>query len=186
MKDAISWFNSNFAAVDMKNDVAGVDTMRHTFTLLMGLGMRESSGQYCCGRDASATNTSSESAEAGAWQTSYDSKSASAELPKLFEKYKADDSGCLLDVFDEGVTCSAANLKNWGTGVEGLAFQKLEKECPAFAAEYAAVMLRVSGGNKGHYGPLRTKAAEIRPECDDLLHDVQTIVEENPDLCSQL
>ncbi len=185
-KDALSWFNSNFNAVGMKNDVAGIDTMRHAFTLLTGLGMRESSGEHCCGRDASADNVASESAEAGLYQTSYDSKGASPELPKLFTKYKADTSGCLLDVFKEGVTCSAADLKNWGTGVDGLAFQKLEKDCPAFAAEYAAVMLRVSGGTKGHYGPLRTKAAEIRPECDEMLHQVQDVVQDNPALCADL
>jgi hypothetical protein len=186
VKDAISWFNSNFAAVNMKNDTAGVDTLRHAYTLLLGLGMRESSGEHCVGRDASATNTSSESAEAGAWQTSYDSKGASAELPKLFEKYKADDSGCLLDTFKEGVTCSASDWKNWGTGEQGLLFQQMEKECPAFAAEYAAVMLRVLGGNKGHYGPLRTKAAEIRPECDAMFHQVQDEVVAHPKVCDIL
>lgn len=186
VKDAISWFNSNFAAVNMTNEVAGVDTLRHAYTLLLGLGMRESSGEHCCGRDASATNTSSESAEAGAWQTSYDSRGASVELPKLFEKYKADDSGCLLDTFKEGVTCSDANWKNWGTGADGLLFQKMEKECPAFAAEYAAVMLRVLGGSKGHYGPLRTKAAEIRPECDAMFHAVQDEVTAHPAVCDVL
>lgn len=185
LKDALSWFNSNFNAVSMPNDVAGVDTLRHAYTLLIGLGMRESSGEHCVGRDTSATNTTADSAEAGAWQTSYDSRTASVELPKLFTKYKADTSGCLLDTFAEGVTCSAANWQNWGTG-DGMTFQKMEKECPAFAAEYAAVMLRVAGGSKGHYGPLRTKAAEIRPECDDLLHEVQKIVEQNPGLCASL
>ena len=49
-----------------------------------------------------------------------------------------------------------------------MGFQKVERGCPAFGAEYAAVMLRVDGGSKGHYGPLRTKAAEIRPECEGL------------------
>jgi len=148
--------------------------------------MRESSGEHCVGRDASATNTSSDSAEAGAWQTSYDSHTRSPELPKLFDKYRADTSGCLLSTFAEGVSCSASDWKNWGTGADGLAYQKLNKECPAFAAEYAAVMLRVNGGTKGHYGPLRTKAAEIRPECDEMLHEVQKVVEKNPGLCASL
>jgi hypothetical protein len=183
--DAISWFNSNYAAVSMTNDVAGVDTLRHAYTLLIGLGMRESSGEHCVGRDTSATNTTADSAEAGAWQTSYDSHGASTELPKLFSKYQADASGCLLSTFAAGVTCSAADWQNWGTGA-GYDFQKLEKECPAFAAEYAAVMLRVDGGSKGHYGPLRTKAAEIRPECDTMLHSVQKVVETNAGLCASL
>jgi hypothetical protein len=183
--DALSWYKSIFSGLSMKNDVAGVDTLRHAYTLLLGLGMRESSGEHCCGRDASATNTSADTAEAGAWQTSYNSHVFSPELPKLFAKYKADSSGCLLATFSAGVTCSADNWKNWGTG-DGFEFQKLEKECPAFAAEYAAVMLRVSGGSQGHYGPLRTRAAEVRPECDEMFHQVQTLVGQSPSACGSL
>lgn len=186
VKDAISWFNSNFAAVGMTNEVAGVDTLRHAYTLLLGLGMRESSGEHCVGRDASATNVSSESAEAGLFQTSYDSRSASPELPKLFEKYRNGNGVCHLETFAQGVTCSAADWKNWGTGADGLEFQKLEKECPAFATEYAAVMIRVAGGSKGHYGPLRKKDAEIRPECEQMFAEVQALVETSPAVCAEL
>lgn len=185
LTDALSWYKSVFDGLGMPNEKAGIDTLRHAYTLLIGLGMRESSGQHCVGRDASASNTDANSAEAGAWQTSYDSKGFSPELPKLFSAYQADASGCFLDVFSQGVTCSAADWKNWGTGT-GVTFQKLEKECPAFAAEYAAVMLRVSGGSKGHYGPLRTKAAEVRPECDEMLKGVQGLVIENPQVCNTL
>lgn len=183
-KDALSWFRSNFTALGMSN-TGGLDTLRHVYTLLLGLGMRESSGEHCVGRDASATNTSADSAEAGAWQTSYDSRSASAELPKLFSKYRASSAGCFLDVFREGVSCSTADWKNWGSG-DGVDFQRIEKACPAFAAEYAAVMLRVQGGKSGHYGPLRTKAAEIRPECDSMFKQVQDYVEKNPSVCDSL
>ena len=42
----------------MRNDVSGTDTLRHLFVLMIGLGMRESSGRYCEGRDQSASNTS--------------------------------------------------------------------------------------------------------------------------------
>jgi hypothetical protein len=184
--DALAWYATDFAALGMSNDAAGIDTLRHTYTLLLGLGMRESSGEHCCGRDASATNTTSDSAEAGAWQTSYDSHSASTELPKLFAKYRASTAGCYLGTFEVGVSCSAANWQDWGTGVDGLDFQRLEKSCPAFAAEYAAVMLRVQGGRLGHYGPLRSKAAEIRPECDAMLQKVQATVQANPGMCAGL
>ena len=47
-------------------------------------------------------------------------------------------------------------------------------------------MLRVSGGTAGHYGPLRTKSAEIRPECDAMFQDVQTIVRQTPSVCASL
>jgi hypothetical protein len=184
-RDALAWYSAEFAALNLSNAVAGLDTFRHTYTLLVGLGMRESSGEHCTGRDTSATNTTSDSAEAGAWQTSYDSHTASPELPTLFSAYRSSTDGCFSTTYAEGVTCSTANWQNWGTG-DGLVFQRLEKECPGFAADYAAVMLRVQGGSLGHYGPLRTKAAEIRPECDLMLQGVQGIVAAHPEVCSVL
>ena len=185
-RDALAWYDAEFTALNFSNATAGLDTFRHTYTLLIGLGMRESSGEHCTGRDTSATNTTSDSAEAGAWQTSYDSRGSSPELPILFNRYRTSTAGCFLSSYAEGVTCTAANWQNWGTGADGLLFQRLEKECPGFAAEYAAVMLRVQGGSSGHYGPLRTKAAELRPECDAMLQGVQAIVAAHPEVCSIL
>ena len=184
-RDALAWYTTEFAALNMSNAVAGLDTFRHTYTLLIGLGMRESSGEHCTGRDTSATNTTADSAEAGAWQTSYDSRGSSPELPILFAQYQASTRGCFLSAYAEGVTCTAANWQNWGSG-NGAVFQQLEKDCPGFAAEYAAVMLRVQGGSLGHYGPLRTKAAELRPECDTMLRGVQAIVAAHPEVCGVL
>jgi hypothetical protein len=184
--DALSWYNSNFAALGMSNDVAGVVTMRHVYTLLIGLGMRESSGEHCCGRDTTATNTSSSAAEAGAWQTSYDSHSYSSELDKRFALYRTSSPKCLLEAFKDGVSCSTTDWEIWGTGTDGRDFQKISKECPVFSAEYAAMMLRLSGGSVGHYGPLRRKDAELRPECDQMLQKVQTLVESSPGVCALL
>lgn len=184
-KDALSWYESNFTAAGMSNATSGRSTLRHTYTLLLSLGMQESSGKHCVGRDTSASNTSASTAEAGAWQTSYDSRSASPELPKLFAKYRASRDGCLLDRFKQGVTCSSSSWANSGTG-DGAAFQSLEKECPSFAAEYAAVMLRVAGGRTGHYGPLRTKAAEIAPECDAMFAKIERAVLDTPAVCDDL
>lgn len=183
--DALSWYNSNFNALGMKNDKEGLNTIRHSFALLIGLGMRESSGKYCTGRDASATNIRSQSAEAGLFQTSYDSRGTDPELPLMYSRFKKDGKSCFLEVFKEGASCKSSDLKNWGTG-EGVVYQKLNKECPVFAAQYAAIMLRTLGGTKGHYGPLRTKAAEIKLECNDMLLSVQKVLEANPNLCNSL
>jgi hypothetical protein len=62
--DALSWYNSNFKGIGLTNE-GGPDTLRDLYLLALGLGMRESSGQYCEGRDTSATNTDSATAEAG-------------------------------------------------------------------------------------------------------------------------
>jgi hypothetical protein len=171
-RDALAWYGEEFAALGMRNDIFGVDTLRHLFVLLIGLGMRESSGRYCEGRDRSASNTTAETAEAGLFQTSFNAREASPELPKLFARYSAYPSG-FRDAFREGVRCAASNWRNYGSG-PGVQFQRLSKECPAFAAEFAAVGLRT---DCMHWGPIKAKAVEIRPECDAMLKQIQCLMD---------
>ena len=166
-KDALAWYAQIFQNAGMSNEAAGVNTLRHLFVLLIGLGMRESSGRYCEGRDRSANNTGANTAEAGMFQVSFDARSASPLLPQLFQQYSANPSG-FVDVFKEGVKCTASDLQNFGTG-PGRDFQRLCKECPAFAAEFAAVGLR---NIRQHWGPIIKKAAEVRPEANLMLTQV--------------
>lgn len=158
-KDALSFYG------------ASGDALLNAYALLIGLGMRESSGQYCEGQDASAPgNRTGERAEAGLFQTSWDSRAHSKSLVEIFSKYKmASASKCDLSTFKLGVSASycasPSRAKNYGSG-DGLEFQKLSKHCPAFATEYAATMVRVG---RSHYGPLNNKAAEIRTDCKEML-----------------
>ena len=191
-RDALAHYKSEFARLGMKND-GGLETLRHVYTLLIGLGMRESSGRHCCGRDTSSQTASvaskAQTVEAGVMQTSYDSKASSSELPKIFAKYEGKgkyDPECLYSLFSDGVTCNATNWKYLGVGADGLEFQRQQKECPASSVEYAAVMMRKNGGTKGHYGPLRTKKAEVVPACDEMLKAVQSAVESNLTICGGL
>ena len=171
LRDALAHYRSQFIAHGMDNSGGGVDVLRHLFVLLTGLGMRESSGHYGEGRDASATNTSAYTAEAGLFQVSYNSHTASLLLDRLLRQYR--DRQDFLDIFKEGVSASPAGLANWGSG-DGAEFQRLTKACPAFAIEYAAVALRHL---RTHWGPINRKAAEIRKECDDLYLLVQNLVD---------
>jgi len=183
--DALTWYDSVFRSLGMPNDKDGIDTFRHAYTLLIGLGMRESSGKYCAGRDRSENFASADSAEAGVFQTSWGASRTNPTLPEMFGRYSADKSGCLLDVFRKGVTCGSWDAKNWGAETDvGFAWQKLTKACPAFSTEYAAVVIRTSGARKGEFGPLRNYAAEVRPECDSMLLQVQKLVQANPGACS--
>ncbi len=182
LKDVLSWYNSNFRKAGISNDTEGFQNYRHTFALQIGLGMRESSGQYCCGRDLNRDYAEHYEAEAGLFQASYGVRVVSPTLTRMYERYTKDESGCLLDVFSENVTCKAGNEKNWGNG-PGVAWQALTKRCPAFSAEYATVVMRNSGGTKGEFGPLRTKAAEINPACNDMLKTIQAYVETTPGAC---
>jgi len=122
--DALAWFATEFNDVGMDNSMAGGDVLRHLFVLLTGLGMRESSGRYCEGRDTSATNTTADTAEAGLFQVSYNSRRAYFLLEALFEQYKG--STDFADIFSDRVRCGPASWQNFGTG-EGRDFQALTK-----------------------------------------------------------
>jgi len=184
-RDALAWYDKVFKAGGMDNSASGVDTLRHLFVLLIGLGMRESAGKYYEGRDRSAHNVTSDTAEAGLFQVSFNARTASPLLPRIFARYQANPSG-FLDVFKEGLRPSAAKLraglKNFGSG-KGREFQRLCKECPAFAAEFAAVGLRHI---RKHWGPIVEREAQVRPECDALLSKVQAAVDASPVLRSAL
>lgn len=146
-----------------------------TYSFLIGLGMRESSGKYCEGRDMSASNVASVSAEAGMFQTSYDAGTASKYLT-------ASDRKCFLEVFKEGVDQSKCNPKNYGSGV-ALEFQKKSKECPTFAVRVAADTIRVK---RKHYGPINRKEVEYRAEAVELLGQVKEVIKNNPAICKLL
>lgn len=177
-RDALAWYDGQFHALGMDNDSSGADTLRHLFVLLIGLGMRESSGRYCEGRDRSANNVTADTAEAGLFQTSYNALGAHPLLPTVFQQYQANPASGFMDVFKNGVQCHADDWENFGEGT-GREFQELSKICPAFAAEFTAVALR---NTRKHWGPINNKAAELRLECDALLRDVQQLVDTN-NLC---
>src|SRR5205823_9077856 len=122
--------------------------------------------------DRTANNVTADTAEAGLFQVSFNAKDASPLLPQIFTQYKANPSG-FVNVFKEGVRCSAASLENFGSG-DGKEFQRLCKECPAFAAEFAAVGLRHI---RKHWEPISRKEAQLRLECDALLSEVQAPIE---------
>ena len=142
--------------------------MRPLFVLLTGLGIRESSGRYCEGRDQSARNTSAKTAEAGLFQTSYNAQDGIPLLQTLFDQYRNNPVSGYLEIFQEGVSPKRGEAENFGNG-PGKEFQRLSKECPAFAAEFATVGLR---NKRSHWWPINRKEAEIRPECDHMFKQV--------------
>jgi peptidoglycan hydrolase-like protein with peptidoglycan-binding domain len=174
-RDALAYYASEFARLGMRNDVSGIDTLRHLFVLMIGLGMRESSGRYCEGRDQSASNTSADTAEAGLFQMSWDAHGASRQIPRLLDEYQANGGG-YREIFCEGVTPRRGELDNCGSGT-GLQFQQLCKERPGFAVEAAAVGLR---NRRNHWGPINRHEAELRPEADDMLRQVQRLIAVGP------
>lgn len=171
--DALAHYAPEFDALGMSNGQSGADTLRHLFTLLMGLGMRESSGRHCEGRDMAAQNVRAETCETGLFQFSYNSRRANALLPGLIQAYQGRED--FLTTFRRGVACDADSWENYGTG-PGVGFQQLAKTCPAFAVEYGAILLR---NRRKHFGPINEKKAELRPAADILFQEVRAYVEAN-------
>lgn len=128
----------------------------NTYTFLTGLGVRESSGKFCTGRDASASNTGVMEAEAGAFQYSYNSINAASELKDLFYNYR-------------GKYPRVCSSKNWGDGI-GFEFQKLSKENPEFSIKYAARLIRVL---RKHFGPINRREVEYVPACREMLSKIK-------------
>jgi peptidoglycan hydrolase-like protein with peptidoglycan-binding domain len=178
--DALTHYSSLFAALGMRNDRGGAETLRHLFMLMMGLGMRESSGRFCEGydREPNRDPLTSESAEAGLFQMSWNGRSMSPFIRQLFEEYKRDGGG-YKSIFAEGVTPTRKDLETVGSG-EGATFQQMCKEMPGLTVETAALGLRKNGGAKGHWGPIRRREAKLQQEADDLLQQVQDLVSAGP------
>ena len=168
--DALNWYRNKFASADLDNSKAGEDVIRHIFVLLLGLGMRESSGQYTEGVDMSASNRSGETTEGGMFQTSFNVRSRAPAVLKLFEMYKNADADILLDVYKEGVRASIS--RDWGTG-PGREFQRLSKHSPDFAAQVAAIGIRTA---RDHWGPLNRREALVLKSADDMLQKVQATI----------
>jgi hypothetical protein len=173
-KDSLTYYDDIFESFGMDNEIAGADTLRHLFILMVGLGLRESSGRHCVGRDTTANNIDGERAEAGLFQTSYNARNLSPLLPVIFTNYKNNPDG-FIEVFSKGVTCGANNWDNFGEG-DGKEFQKLSKECPGFAVEFTAVAMR---NTSGHWGPIINRKTEIKPECNVMFLKVQNYIDQN-------
>ena len=176
-KDVLAWYAPEFAALGMRNDQDGPDTLRHLWALMMGLGMRESSGQHCEGRDMSADNVTSDTCEAGLFQTSYNAHTCSNSFDLLFDAFEAakttDNPQGFLKYFEEDVDCDSSSWSNYGSG-DGAKFQSMCKNQPAFACETCAIVLR---NLRQHYGPINRREAELKTDADKMLKQVQDYVD---------
>src|SRR5271166_1469964 len=169
--DALAWYSGQFDDLAMPNDKSGRDTLRHLFVLMTGLGMRESSGQYWCGRDTEVDDETPDETEAGLFQMSWNIRTYSPLIPALLDWYSANANCGLLPIFKEGLGTHTS--PSYGSG-DVLRFQEVSKCCPAFAAEAAAVGLRV---RRTHWGPINRHEAHLSPAVNHLFLAVQAAVD---------
>lgn len=154
-------------------ELYGIDgSQLNTYTFLIGLGMRESNGKYCKGRDKSRDFKKGESAEAGIFQMSYVARVFNERMPKIYKDYKEGKKSCELDVFkSDEFSCTDYDAKTYGSG-EGRNFQELSKRCPAFAVEWAAILIR---SQYKHFGPIIRREVEFRHQCRSMLEKVEKV-----------
>lgn len=173
--DAVARYAGTLRRFGADLSVDGVDVLRGLFTILIGLGMRESGGKHCTGRyrrkpeAPTATNS-----EAGLFQISYDIGMNAGDFKDLYDRYLQRPGSGFLDYFSEEVTCSPDDWDNFGAGA-GQDFQQFSKNCPAFTAELAALGLRVRAN---HWGPINRNTVEIREDCWTLLKAVETAIDD--------
>lgn len=170
-KDVLTWFEDELDDMDWPLSSAD-ERLRALFAIQIGLGMRESSGRFCEGRDMSADNVQSETCEAGLFQTSWNAKGASAEMQKLFDRWAEEENtqGMRME-FEEGVKGSKDEWGCYGSG-NGLMYQAMSKVYPQFHVEFTAVGMRFL---RQHWGPINRREVELRDEAYDLLIDVEAI-----------
>ena len=170
--DALAWYKSEFATQGMYNNKAGLNTLRHLFVMMIGLGPRESSGKYCEGRDMSASNVASETAEAGLFQTSWNISNAHPSIFPMLDQFWDNPNG-FLDVFKEDVYPTASNLDSYGSG-DGIRYQWLSRFCPLFTVVVTAVGMRTL---RQHWGPINRREVTISSAAESMLQDVQGYIE---------
>jgi len=174
-KDVLNLWREEFEDLGMYNEEPGINTLRHLYAFMLGSGMRESSGQHCCGRDQSASNVESDTCEAGAFQTSYNASNASEpEFDNLMDEFLKGLHPGYLDAWSEGVSCSSSDWENYGSG-RGEDFQRLCKEAPAFSAETHALTLR---NLCNHYGPVIRFEVTLKQDANRMFKDIQNYLDE--------
>ena len=170
--DVLDWYEEEFSDQGMDNSEDGVDTLRHLFALMIGLGMRESSGRYSEGRDQSASNVSADTAEAGLFQTSWNIRSCHSTISPLLSEYWASPVG-FREQFQEGVSLKSSDLGNFGSG-PGAQYQFLSKYAPVFHVFVTAIGLR---NLRQHWGPVNRNEVELKQAADQMLSAVQDVIE---------
>jgi hypothetical protein len=172
-KYVFAWYQDRFQDFGWATGDAGIDNLRYLFVILLGLGMRESSGKHCSGRDMSADNVTAETAEAGLHQTSWNISTAADEILLVFDQYSKGTPLCMLHLWDDGVSCGESDWACYGFGA-GYEHQMLSKSCPQYDVEVTGIGLR---NRRQHWGPINRDEVEILPEAEEMFRAVQELIE---------
>ena len=117
--DALTVYEDEYEDINIDTSRDGIETLRGLYALLLGHGMRESSGKHCCGTDdtaAGACGRPADEIEAGLYQTSYNAHTCVAEFDMVTQDYEDGERDGYLDAFADGVVCDADDWRCYGSG----------------------------------------------------------------------
>lgn len=171
------------------------DQLHVLYSLLMTLGMRESSGGKDNGIDKNAfyykncMRNTPEQCEAGSLQASQNS-TASTKMKHLFPGFADDywqalssdyESTCRWHTFNEGIAyreedpvMQGGTLKRTGDRYHD--FRNLMIGCPMANVEYNAILLRKT---YAHHGPIKRFEAPLFGECIDMFAKIHELINKN-------
>lgn len=153
-------------------------TLPNIYGFLVGLAAQESSFKHCEGRDMTANWVESDEAESGIFQTSLNSMGAADYYNKgagkiLYNFFKSWNKNGFIEDFSkipkESKQCTANDAKTWGNGADGIKFQKMSKEQPAFQVEYTALLLKYT---YLHHGPIVRREVKFSTACAQLFEAI--------------
>jgi hypothetical protein len=147
-------------------------TLPNIYAFMVGLAAQESSFKACEGRDMTAGWTQSDEAESGLFQTSLNSNGFSSYLYPFFKNWKK--NGFYSDFYNINPEkpCTAGDKKLWGDKADGLLFQKMSKEQPAFQLEYTMLLLKET---YLHHGPIVRREVKFSTACVQLFEAIDKI-----------
>jgi hypothetical protein len=186
--DALLTYQGHPGLLQIDSTRADDQHIINTYSLMMTLGMIESSGKISVGVDTSkkcgenGENCGSSEAETGLFQVSRNSTAflEKQSLEALLQEYRADKTKCSTDIFAGNQNSAAPNID--GPVFENdEAFQVAMKTCPALNAEYTAMLIRQTDA---HNGPLLRSEVQPKLECTKILAKAYSAARDNAAICS--
>jgi len=183
-KDALTHYG-------VSSSLSAAERLDVVFALILGSSARESSWRWCVGRDTLAKESDrkgcveggGETCEAGHSQGSYNSIGSNTILRGLFTEFGSEPAHCFAKEYKGATTCTAANLKNWGSNPKAVEFQRLSKHCPGFPTQSKAVLLRTT---RTHFGPINKKQVTLKPQCVAMFSKIRQAIASDPAICKGL
>ena len=145
------------------------ERLRALYALALGEGMRESTGNASAGVNRGVRHRSAAAAEAGLFQVMPNSLHDSPWLPQLYDQYRAHPAACLRETFMDGAKDRRQAVLGQGPQAE---FQRFTKACPAFAVDYATVVLRT---DRRKFPPVQHRRAQLLPACEEMFADIERV-----------